>query len=69
MVHSRNSVRGALEDDVFASADLPVAVPKYRFPNDEQVPRHAYRVVHVDKHGTKESLTPDEARASTADHG
>lgn len=36
MLHHRSSVRGALEDDVFAATDLPVAVPKDRFPEDEQ---------------------------------
>jgi glutamate decarboxylase len=46
MLHHRNSVRGELEDDVFAATDLSVAMPKYRFPDDEQVARHVYQVVH-----------------------
>ncbi len=46
MLHSKDSVRGALEDDVFASSDLSISMPKYKFPADEQVPRHAYQVVH-----------------------
>ncbi|MBC9734013.1 glutamate decarboxylase [Nocardioides marmotae] len=45
MLHNKNSVRGALEDDVFASTDLSTAMPKYRFPDDEHVPRHAFQVV------------------------
>lgn len=46
MLHEKDSVRGALEDDVFASTDVSVAMPKYRFPDKEEVPRHAYQVVH-----------------------
>ena len=45
MLHSKNNVRDALEDDVFASSDLSVALPKYRMPDEEQDPRHAYQVV------------------------
>ncbi|MCD9197969.1 glutamate decarboxylase [Aeromicrobium wangtongii] len=46
MLHNKNSIRGALEDDVFASTDLSVPMPKYRFPADEHVARHVYQVVH-----------------------
>ncbi len=46
MLHRKQSVRDALEDDVFASTDLSVAMPKYRFPADEHVPRHVFQVVH-----------------------
>ena len=46
MLHNKRSVRDALEDDVFASSDLSVSMPKYRFPADEHVPRHALQVVH-----------------------
>ncbi|WP_182526465.1 glutamate decarboxylase [Nocardioides dongkuii] len=45
MLHHKNSVRDALEDDVFASTDLSTAMPKYKFPADEHVPRHAFQVV------------------------
>jgi glutamate decarboxylase len=45
MLHARNSVRDALEDDVFSSADLSVSMPKYRMPEREHDPRHAYQVV------------------------
>lgn len=45
-LHSKTNVRDALEDDVYASCDLSVAVPKYRFPPGEQLPRHAYSIIH-----------------------
>ena len=45
-LHSKAAVRDALDDDVYASSDLSVAVPKYRFPQHEQLPRHAYSIVH-----------------------
>ena len=45
MLHNKDSVRSALEDDVFASTDLSMAMPKYRFPDREHVARHAFQVV------------------------
>ena len=45
-LHSKDSVRENLEDDVYASVDLSVSMPKYKFPDEEQDPRHAYSVVH-----------------------
>ena len=45
MLHEKNSVRDCLDDDVYASSDLSVAMPKYRIPEREHDPRHAYRVV------------------------
>ena len=45
MLHTRDTVRAALDDDVFASNDLSVSMPKYRIPDREQDPRHAYQVV------------------------
>ena len=45
MLHSKDTVRAALEDDVFASADLSVSLPKYRLPEREQNPRNAFQVV------------------------
>ncbi len=38
MLHNKNTVRDALEDDVFASTDLSVAMPKYRFPEKKRSP-------------------------------
>ena len=46
MLHDKDSVRARLDDDVFASADLSVALPKYRMPDREHDPRHVYQLVH-----------------------
>ena len=45
MLHDRESIRDQLADDVYASRDLSVAMPKYRFPAKEQDSRDAYQVV------------------------
>ncbi len=45
-LHDKDSVRDNLEDELYASADLSVSMPKYKFPGTEQDPRHAYSVVH-----------------------
>lgn len=45
MLHDRDSIRDELLDDVFASSDLSVTMPKYRMPEREQLARHAYQVV------------------------
>jgi glutamate decarboxylase len=45
MLHEKETVRNDLADDVFASVDLSVSMPKYRMPEKEHDPRHAYRVV------------------------
>ena len=45
-LHNRDSVRDKLLDDVYASSDLSVRLPKYKFPKEEHDPRHAYQVVH-----------------------
>src|SRR6185295_17127118 len=45
MLHHREDVREDLLDEVFASTDLSVTMPKYRMPEDEHDPRHAFRVV------------------------
>jgi len=46
MLHQKDDVRSALDDDIFASTDLSVAMPKYRMPDAEGDPRHAYQVIH-----------------------
>ena len=46
VLHEKNMVRDSLDDDVYASVDLTVRMPKYRFPESEHDPRHAYTVVH-----------------------
>ena len=45
-LHQKNSIRDNLLDDVYASTDLGIQVPKYQFPQEEQHPRHAYQIVH-----------------------
>ncbi|GAF92384.1 unnamed protein product, partial [marine sediment metagenome] len=45
-LHERDKVRANLLDDVFASADLSIRMPKYKFPEDEHNPRHVYQIVH-----------------------
>jgi glutamate decarboxylase len=45
MLHSKTTIRGALDDDLFASRDLAVSLPKFRMPDHEQDPRHAFQVV------------------------
>ena len=45
MLHERDSIRDELLDEVFASSDLSVSLPKFRFPESEHLPRHAYQVV------------------------
>jgi glutamate decarboxylase len=44
-VHDKNSVRHKLGDDIYASVDLSVSMPKFKFPTDEHEPRLAYAVV------------------------
>jgi len=45
-LHDKDSIRDMLDDETYASVDLSVSMPKYRFPVNEQNPRHAYTVVH-----------------------
>ena len=43
-LHEKQSVIDAL-DDVFASADLSTTLPKYKIPENESDPRHAFQTV------------------------
>ena len=45
-LHEKDSVRDRLNDDVYGSTDLSVSMPKYKMPEREHAPRHAYSVVH-----------------------
>ena len=45
-LHRKNDVRPDLLDEIYASHDLSVCVPKYKFPKGSQDPRHAYAIVH-----------------------
>jgi glutamate decarboxylase len=44
-LHSKDDIRLSLLDDVYASADLSVVMPKYKMPENEHEPRHAFSVV------------------------
>ncbi|MBW9093307.1 glutamate decarboxylase [Microbacterium jejuense] len=45
MLHHRDNIRDEVLDEVFASTDLSVSMPKYRMPDKEHLARHAYQVV------------------------
>ena len=45
-LHSKDTVRDDLLDDIYSSADLAQSMPKYKMPELEHDPRHAYQVVH-----------------------
>ena len=44
-LHERDNVRLLLRDSVFAGHALTSAIPKYRFPKDETLPREAFQLV------------------------
>ena len=44
-IHSRKDVRGELLDDIYASSDLSVVMPKYRMPDKEHSSRDIFSVV------------------------
>lgn len=45
-IHPKDSIRDREFDDVYASTDLSVSMPKYKMPEGEQDSRHVYQVVH-----------------------
>jgi len=45
MLHKRDSIRDEMLDEIYSSGDLSGSLPKYRMPEREQLPRHAYRVI------------------------
>ena len=45
-LHEKNKVRSNAADDVYASTDLSVKIPRYKFPPKEESPRNAYEIVH-----------------------
>lgn len=45
-LHAKEDIRDDLYSDVYASTDLSVSMPKYKMPEKEHDPRHAYQVVH-----------------------
>jgi len=44
-VHSKDDIRSELLDDVYASSDLSQVMPKYKMPEKEHSPDHAFSVV------------------------
>jgi glutamate decarboxylase len=45
MLHEKDIVRAELDDDIYASSDLSISMPKFKFPAKEHDPHHAYRMV------------------------
>jgi len=45
-LHEKDKISGNLLGDVYASSDLSVVMPKFKMPENEHDPRHAYQVVH-----------------------
>ncbi|GAA1692668.1 glutamate decarboxylase [Microbacterium sediminicola] len=45
MLHERDTIRNEVLDEVFASPDLSVALPKYRMPDKEHEARHVFQTV------------------------
>ena len=45
-LHSKNRIKENLLDDIYASQDMSIKMPKYKFPADESNPRHVYQIVH-----------------------
>jgi glutamate decarboxylase len=45
-LHSKDTIRPRLDDEVFGSTQLAHALPKYRFPDAEMPADRAYQVVH-----------------------
>ncbi len=46
MLHEKDKIRAELLDDIYASSDLSLTMPKYKFPEEEHLPRDVYQVVH-----------------------
>ena len=42
----KDLARDNINDDVYASTDLSVSMPKYKFPEPEHSPRDVYQIVH-----------------------
>jgi glutamate decarboxylase len=42
----KHAIQDRIDEEVYASSDLSVSAPKYRFPDAETDPRHAYAIVH-----------------------
>jgi len=45
-LHEKNNIKDKFNDDVYASNDLSIRLPKYKFPDSELNPRNVYHMVH-----------------------
>ena len=45
-LHKKKASDNHPSDDIYASSDLSVSMPKYKMPDTSQEPRHAYQIVH-----------------------
>jgi glutamate decarboxylase len=45
-LHDKNSIRHRLDEEVYASVDFSVSMPKYKFPAPERDPRDVYTAIH-----------------------
>lgn len=45
-LHDKNSIHGLIDDEIYASSDMSVSMPKYKFPQQEHSPRDVYSAVH-----------------------
>jgi len=45
MLHEKDDVRSQLDEDLFASADAALSLPKYKMPEDTHDPRAIFRLV------------------------
>ncbi|MGX5819735.1 glutamate decarboxylase [Chitinophaga lutea] len=44
-LHEKNSIRNSFDEAVYASTDMTVSAPKYKFPSKQQDPRHSLAIV------------------------
>lgn len=45
-LHSKKDKQDHSTDDIYASADLSIVLPKYKMPEGEQNSKHAYQAIH-----------------------
>jgi glutamate decarboxylase len=45
-LHEKQLIENEIDDEVYASVDLSVSMPKFKLPPKQHDPRHAYAVVH-----------------------
>lgn len=45
-LHEYSDIRDDVNDEIYASSDLSVSMPKYKMPIHEHSPRNAYSVIH-----------------------